>query len=117
VPNALRLAGEHVECHDAYFPARTEDVEWLRLVAQNGWVALTKDYRIKHRPLQREEIRRGRIRQFTFQSGQVSGQGMATAFTKALPRMKKLLGEHNGPFIAKVFKDGRVQLWETFTPR
>jgi len=112
VPAALREAGESVEMHDAHFPSGTTDPEWLRLVGERKWVVLTKDYRIKHRPLQREAIRSGGIRQFTFVSGQVRGVDMAAAFVRALPAMKRLLDTHAGPFIAKVFKDGRVAMWE-----
>lgn len=114
VPDALQKAGEKVERHDVHFPERTDDVDWLRLVSKHDWVVLTKDSEIKHRPLERAAVRRGKVRQFTYQSAQTKGEDMASAFVKALPKMKKLLKKHDGPFIAKVYKDGRVEMWDTF---
>jgi len=114
VRQALEQAGETVEIHDDRFPERTPDVDWLRLVSNNGWVALTKDPRIKDRPLERAAVKQGRVRVFTFVSSQVSGPDMARAFVQALPRMKRLLDDHEGPFIAKVYRDGTVKSWEDF---
>jgi len=40
---------------------------------------------------------------------------MAEAFVKALPRMRRTLHHHRPPFIAKVYRDGRVSMYLDLT--
>lgn len=48
-------------------------------------------------------------RVFLLVSGNLTGRAMAEAFVTALPRMDRFLETHDGPFIAKVYKDGGVR--------
>ena len=56
VPEALRSVGATVETHLDHFPPETPDVEWLTEVSQRGWVVLTKDTKIRSRPLEVQAI-------------------------------------------------------------
>ncbi|WP_204105588.1 MULTISPECIES: hypothetical protein [Spirulina sp. CCY15215] len=42
-------------------------------------------------------------------------KSMAIAFREALPKMLKFIEKNPAPFIAKVYKDGRVSAWKTAT--
>lgn len=48
VPTRLR----HCVLHDDQFPQDTEDSVWLSALADLGWIILTKDERIRYRPLE-----------------------------------------------------------------
>ncbi len=58
----LRDAGVSVELHDDHFDERTTDVEWIPAIAARGWVAVTKDDRIRYRPLEKELVLASRAR-------------------------------------------------------
>ena len=46
-PSILIDAGLRVECHDDYFEDGTDDSVWLSLCGERGWIAVTKDKRIR----------------------------------------------------------------------
>lgn len=47
----LIKAGLVVETHDTHFARDEEDRVWLRAVGERGWVVLTKDQKLRYRPL------------------------------------------------------------------
>ena len=51
------------------------------------------------------------VRAFVLVSGNLTGQEMAQIFVKALPRMIKFAVKHSPPLIAKIHRDGSVELW------
>jgi hypothetical protein len=48
----LIKAGLVVEIHDDHFARDEEDRVWLQRVGEWGWVVLTKDQRLRYRPLE-----------------------------------------------------------------
>ena len=57
VLTALADAGLRVEIHDDHFARDAEDRVWLRDVGARGWVILTKDQRLRYRPLELAALR------------------------------------------------------------
>jgi PIN like domain len=53
VPEAFRQAGINFIPHEALFPSDARDEEWLTMAGEKGWVVLTKDDKIRYRPLER----------------------------------------------------------------
>jgi predicted nuclease of predicted toxin-antitoxin system len=106
VPNALRRLGAVVEVHDDHFGRDTEDAEWITEVAGRGWVILTKDQRIRHRPLERSAVATAKARMFALTSGNLSGPEMAAIFSKHLERMTRISRSESSPFIARVTATG-----------
>ena len=53
----LRLAGMKVEVHDNYLPQNAPDDDWIALVGRKGWVAITKDKRIRHREAELKSVK------------------------------------------------------------
>lgn len=49
-PTLLRDAGISVEQHDDHFPPLTPDVEWLRVIGERGWIALSYNRDIRYNP-------------------------------------------------------------------
>lgn len=111
VPNALRNVGETVEIHDAHFNQDAFDTDWLPFVARMGWVVLTADKKIVYRHLERLAVEQSKARVFVLVSGNMTGPDMALVFVKAINSIKRFVSLKPGPFIAKVYKDGRVESW------
>ncbi len=111
----LRSTGVTVEAHDDHFPQNAQDVHWLPVIGARGWVILTKDARIARNSLERRAVAYAGIKMFTLALQQLSGEETALAFHRALSGMLKFVEKNPAPFIAKVFKDGKVKPWKTAT--
>ena len=100
------------ERHGQHFAPGTEDSVWLPFVGQRGWVVLTKDKRIRFNQLEKAAVRRYRVREFYFSSGNCTGMEMAEILVTALPEMVKTMQKHESLFIASVSKSGHVDVKE-----
>jgi hypothetical protein len=98
----LQAEGLHVELHDDHFQQGTPDTVWLAVVGDRNWIVLTKDTRIRHRPTEKQALLHAGVRAFAFTSGSLSGQQMADAIVKALPKMMALLASHPNAFVARI---------------
>ena len=101
----------HVEVHDDHFAPDTPDAAWLRVVGERGWVVLTKDERIRRRPLEREALLTAGVRAFALTARRLTGPEMGQAFARARGAMENLLRRRRQrPFIATVTRHGRVHV-------
>jgi len=98
------------ERHGDHFAPGTEDAVWLPFVGQNGWILLTKDKRIRFNQLEKLAVRRHRVREFYFSSGNYTGAEMADILSNALPKMRKVCRKYNPPFIASISKSGDISV-------
>jgi predicted nuclease of predicted toxin-antitoxin system len=99
-----------VEIHDDHFARDEEDRVWLQTAGEQGWVILTKDQRLRYRPLEIAALRAGNARVFVLTAGNLRGIEIASVFLVALPRICKVLHSKRGPFLARVSKSGRVTI-------
>jgi predicted nuclease of predicted toxin-antitoxin system len=106
----LIKAGLMVEIHDDHFVRDEEDRVWLRTVGERGWVVLTKDQRLRYRPLEIAALRASKARVFVLTAGNLRGIEIAAIFLTALPRIFKVLRSVPGPFIARVSQSGHVKV-------
>ncbi|MBI3981725.1 MAG: hypothetical protein HY337_02355 [Gemmatimonadetes bacterium] len=119
-PQILREAGLTVERHADHFAHDCPDEEWLQVVGERAWVAITHDSRIRYKPNELEAVVRHRVALLVV-VGRASYPALAAAFVSALPRIESFLESHDAPFIAKVYRPtpadmrrnapGRVELW------
>ena len=108
MPGALRAAGVQVVLHHELFPAGTDDVAWLQALAQRpDLVVFTKDSRIRRRTLERQAMEAAKLRVFALSAGNLSGVDQASAFVRALPRIRRFATQ-TGPFVARVTATGSV---------
>ncbi len=105
-------AGEDVKLHDDDFEPDAKDEEWIPVVCQNGWIILTKDEKIAYRQIEKRRVTENNGRMFVLVSQNLSGSVMGESFTKALKSIKKMALQNPGPFIAKVYRDGKVSMWK-----
>ncbi len=89
------------------------DPEWTRQVANRGWVAVTRDKRIQYRFAQKQAVAQAELALFVIRaSGNLSGAEIVDTIDLAAPRMARFLKKHKPPFIAGVYRGGRVELRE-----
>jgi hypothetical protein len=110
IADELRRNSVQVEIHDNHFPQDAPDKDWLSEVGKRGWIVLTKDDRIRYRPMELEAYRSNKVRVFIFGSGEMKAQEMADAFVKALPRIFRVALRRQGPFFARISRRGLVSI-------
>ena len=90
-----------------HFPRGTLDEVWLAFVGQKGWIALTKDTRIRYRKLEQEAFLRHQVRAFVFTGGKVRGEEMARTLAGVALQMARLAASIKPPFIYGVGRSGK----------
>jgi len=125
-PEILKSAGVTVEQHKDHFASNAPDEEWLAGVSAHGWIALTRDRRIRYKPNELNAVIRHRVALLVI-IGTAPHADLARAFVKTLPRIERFLSRQELPFIAKVYRPspaetarrtdapGRIELW--YPPR
>lgn len=110
IRTALVDAGLVVEIHDDHFARDEEDHVWLRAIGERGWVVLTKDQRLRYRPLEIAALRASNARVFVLTAGNLRGIEIAAVFLAAIPRICRILSSRTGPFVARVSQSGHVTI-------
>lgn len=107
--DALRSAGLRVERADDHFRTDTPDDEWLPVVASRGWLAVTRDARIRYSPLALTALMTGGARLFVI-VGKLTAPESAAVFLHWRNKIERLAASQSEAFIAKVRRDS-VQVW------
>ena len=69
VPRQLEAQGYEVKCHESMFPPKErDDTNWLSLVGENNWPALSADKGIKRKQIERDALIEFRVRYFVFRN-------------------------------------------------
>jgi hypothetical protein len=111
IPSALRQANELVKTHDEIFDQNTPDEVWLKEAGKQGWIVLTKDTRIRYHAHEVAALLDSGVRAFVLTArGDLTGAEMAAIFVKALPAIRRMAKETAPPFIARVQRDGTVEI-------
>ena len=97
-----------VEVHDDHFARDEEDRVWLKTAGERGWVILTKDQRLRYRPLEIAALRASNARVFVLTAGNLRGSQIAAVFLEALPRIYRVLNSRRGPFVARISQAANV---------
>jgi 5S rRNA maturation endonuclease (ribonuclease M5) len=104
----LRAAGVHVVVHDDRFPPGTVDEVWLAEAGRQNWFVLTKDRRIRYRQIERRALELAGVGAFVLTGKDLTGEEMAQAIVKALPKIRRLAKKTPRPFIATITTGGTV---------
>ena len=110
-PGQLREAGLRIEIHDDHFRKDESDEAWLTVVGRKGWVVLTQDKMIRYRKRQSQALLSTDVRMFVLMGKNLTGPQLANLFLDTLPKVRRFLTKHKGPFIAKVYRNGLVAPW------
>lgn len=106
----LSRVGARHERHLDHFPRGTPDGEWLPKVGERGWALLTTDKRMRYNILEKRALEEFRVKEFVFASGNLAGAEMAGALERALPKMMRMAGRVDAPFVAAITASGEVHL-------
>lgn len=75
---------------------------------RRGFVALTKDKRIRHRTDERDAVLQAGLHLFALVAGNATLRETAAAFLAAEPRMARIADGRSGGVIWVVHRDGRI---------
>ncbi|KYC42090.1 hypothetical protein WA1_19005 [Scytonema hofmannii PCC 7110] len=112
VVETLRNSGLSIEVHDEHFHKGAQDVDWLPEVGKRGWVVLTKDAKIGKHTSEKFAVFSAKVKMIVLASQSMTGDQMIEAFLKAIVPMQEFVRKHPAPFIAKLFRDGHIDMWK-----
>lgn len=107
VVSPLQRNGIRFKRHRDFFSGDTPDTELLKLVGKRRWILLTFDQKQRTRKIENEHIKRCKVRQFVFTSGQIEDVG--EALLKAIPTMRNICRRRDGPFVYSISATGKVK--------
>src|SRR6476646_1545389 len=111
LPDGLRALGLTIERHDDHFAGDTPDVDWIAACGKNGWVIVSSDLNIKRNVLEQRAILNAGVAAFFFTSASITSAEQIEIVKKALQRIAKMLVTQPRPFIARLSRQGDVELW------
>jgi hypothetical protein len=109
LPETLKAFGFEVETHDNHFDPLTPDERWLATVGARGWLAITRDGRIRYSPLALRVLMQTGARLFVL-VGNLTTAECAELVVSRRKQIESLAAKERGAFIAKIRRDG-VHLW------
>jgi hypothetical protein len=121
-PAILAASGFKVERHDEHFDPGTPDEEWLAGIGRRGWVAITHDKRIRHKPNELAAILAHRVALLVV-VGRAPFPDLARSFVATRGPIERFTRSHSPPYIAKVYRPspervlrnpnapGRIEPW------
>lgn len=115
IAKELRERGIDVRIQDelADIPRQTEDVEWAKLVAAQGWLAITRDKRIQYRAAEKQALVDAKLGLFVLVSRRnLTRSEIVDQIALAVPKMLEFLKNNKPPFIAGIYQDGRLVMRE-----
>ncbi len=122
LPAELRKAGILVETHDDHFDETTSDELWLGEVGRRGWLAFTRDRRIRYRANERDAVMGAGVRLMIL-IGKATTERLAANVVNSFALIEAFVARHQAPFIAKLYlppaavlegnpkAPGRIDLW------
>jgi hypothetical protein len=106
--DVLVASGVQFRRHRDFHPRATLDEIWLPFVAERAWVVLTKDKRNRYNEIERDAVRRHRVREFYFGSGNFTGAEMAQALVNAIPKMKRISRTYTPPVVGSITRSSTI---------
>jgi hypothetical protein len=107
VVNPLQRGGIRFKRHRDFFSGDTPDTELLKLVGKHRWILLTFDQKQRTRKIEKEHIKRHKVRQFVFTSGKIGDVG--EVLLSAIPTMRNICRRRDGPFVYSISSTGKVK--------
>ncbi len=113
VADELRRIGKNARAKIELFPPNTKDLVWLRKVGNNGWLAITRDARIRTRPGELQAIRNHSVGCFilTYRNDLTKPEIVRIVLDN-IEAMEKKFRMTPRPFIYTVTRDGEFRLYQ-----
>lgn len=107
----LKELGLNIEKHDDHFEQNTLDIIWLEKCGEMNWVVISSDKAIKKNILEKEALMKSNLASFFFTSASLTSEQQIEIITKGLKRIANILASTKKPFIARLDKEGNVEIW------
>lgn len=107
----LKELGLNVEKHDDHFEQNTLDIIWLEKCGEMNWVVISSDKAIKKNLLEKEALMKSNLASFFFTSASLTSDQQIEIINKGLKRIANILSSNKRPFIARLDKEGNVEIW------
>ena len=124
IARVFRQHGLQLECHDQHFAERTPDFRWLRHCGKSGWIAVTKDQRIRFCWRAKLSIMRSGAKLFVMIGEGNTHEELAINFVQTVHRVTAMAARYKHALIARVYmaakdqfdfgKPGQVNEWLTY---
>ena len=95
----MRAAGVTVRHAGEAFPFGTVDAAWLADCGQRKWVVLSRDQRIRRRPLELLALQESGVAAFVFTGGEATAEDTATVATALLQKFADMAVSEPKPFL------------------
>ena len=99
--------------HDHHLPIDSPDEDWIALVGQRNWIALTKDKNIRYRHGEIEVIKKHRARVLVIRAKNATGEEIAEILIKFAGRISSFARRSGSPFIAGLDRSGSITTYPT----
>ena len=110
VAASLRGAGCVVHLHSDHLPQDASDQQWLQLVGRNGWIAVTKDNRIRYRHHEKRAAIEHKARVLVLRAQGMTGEEMGRLLADNAKRIERFMIANRPPLIATISRSGKLQL-------
>lgn len=90
--------------------AGDEDVKWLSVVAEENWVVVLRDKKIRKRPHERQELARHNLRLLVMSAaGQLNAWEQLRIFVLHWDKIESLIQRRRGPWLYRLTKTGLTE--------
>ncbi len=107
----LKEIGLNVEKHDDHFEQNTLDIIWLEECGNRDWVVISSDKAIKKNVLEKQALMESKLASFFFTSAEITTEQQIQVVKKGLKRIANLILSNKKPFIARLDREGGVEIW------
>ena len=106
--------GLDIRSHMEEFPEfdsveEVSDAKWLREIGGRGWLILSRDLRIRYNDVEKRAIKDSGASFFAITAKNVPSRELARIILNALKRIVEFARNHSMPFIALVYRDGKIR--------
>ena len=105
---SLREASITFVAHHERFEPDTPDEIWLAAAADQGWLVVTRDQRIRYRANELAAMQRARLHVFVFTQGGLTGVETGSILVRCHAAMLRLAAETTPPAFFSLTRSGEV---------
>ena len=112
---ALKAAGLRIEPYHEHFALDdVPDRQWLRMVGERGWIALSHNKNIRYERDELDDLMIYGVKAF-FIIGKGPHSALAETVVQNLQKIRRMIRKLDEPFAAKVYQGRReVDLWVSY---
>lgn len=104
----LRAKGISCEVHDRHLSPNAPDEDWVELCSKKGWIAVTKDTRLRKNPIIVQTIKASDAGIFVFKVKGLKMKEQAELLAEFYPKIVRYYLDAKRPFLASISQQGTI---------